>query len=232
MVRDIMFECSEEGLEYMVCLSLFWRLGTKCWKRDWMTVFVFFLGDLRLVLHGPNRMPSHSVCLNLLPFLKNSTNFLKLTHLLNVWNFSVKNIKCVTMYKLFENSLFLLFASLTLVHYSPRLPSVTHTMYVLRTVLRNHNIKMVQLKYSINNKKIHILHMMAKITLPKPMLLIQSTGSGKSCTPSTCTVVNGGIFIKVENTLALSSDQVSKVNLNMTNNIKMVCVHQFEMFKS
>ena len=57
----------------------------------------------------------------------------------------------------------------------------------------------------------HILRMMSFTCQPEPVLLVQSTGSGKSSVPLTCSVVDGGITIIVENTLALSSDQASKV---------------------
>ena len=41
---------------------------------------------------------------------------------------------------------------------------------------------------------------------PEPVLLVQATGSGKPSIPLTCAIVDGGISIVIENTLALSSD--------------------------
>jgi superfamily II DNA helicase RecQ len=42
-------------------------------------------------------------------------------------------------------------------------------------------------------------------------MLVQGTGSGKSSVPQTVAVVDGGVTIVIENTLALGSDQQSKV---------------------
>ena len=43
------------------------------------------------------------------------------------------------------------------------------------------------------------------------VLLVQGTGSGKSSVPQTVAVVDGGVTIVIENTLALGSDQRSKI---------------------
>ena len=58
----------------------------------------------------------------------------------------------------------------------------------------------------------HILEMMANIRKAQAVLLVQSTGSGKSAVPQTLSVVNGGVTIVIENTLSLGSDQTSKID--------------------
>lgn len=78
----------------------------------------------------------------------------------------------------------------------------------------------------------HVLRMMANVYPPEPVLVVQSTGSGKSTIPLTCSVVDGGVTIIVENTLALGSDQVTKVLLNATNSHKHVKAYQLDVFKS
>ena len=55
---------------------------------------------------------------------------------------------------------------------------------------------------------------MATGTIPKqPVLMVQPTGSGKSTVPLTVAVVDGGITLIIENTLALGTDQSSKIDL-------------------
>ena len=44
----------------------------------------------------------------------------------------------------------------------------------------------------------------------QPLLLVQSTGGGKSAVPQTCGSAVPGVTIVIENTLALCADQVSK----------------------
>ena len=44
----------------------------------------------------------------------------------------------------------------------------------------------------------------------QPILLVQSTGGGKSAVPQTCGSAVPGVTIVIENTLALCADQVSK----------------------
>ena len=78
---------------------------------------------------------------------------------------------------------------------------------------------------------VHIVRMMLHDIPPSPVLLVQSTGSGKSTVPLTCAVVNGGVSIVLENTLALSSDQSSKVINNATDNTKHVKAYQLDNFK-
>ena len=78
----------------------------------------------------------------------------------------------------------------------------------------------------------HILRMMAKQTKPDPVLLVQSTGSGKSSIPLTCAVVDGGVSIIIENTLALSSDQASKVNTQANTDSKKVRAFQLDLFNT
>ena len=43
--------------------------------------------------------------------------------------------------------------------------------------------------------------------------MVQPTGSGKSTVPLTVAVVNGGITVIIEYTLALCTDQTSKIDL-------------------
>ena len=57
----------------------------------------------------------------------------------------------------------------------------------------------------------HILRMMAGVIPPNPVLMVQSTGSGKSAIPLTLASVDGGVTIVIQNTLALGSDQCSKI---------------------
>ena len=65
----------------------------------------------------------------------------------------------------------------------------------------------------------HIL-MMMKGTIPaQPMLLVQSTGSGKSAVPQTCGCMKAGVTIVLENTLALGADQCSKLDQLQSPNI-------------
>ena len=44
----------------------------------------------------------------------------------------------------------------------------------------------------------------------QPLLIVQSTGGGKSMVPQTCGSAVPGVTIVIENTLALCADQVSK----------------------
>lgn len=78
----------------------------------------------------------------------------------------------------------------------------------------------------------HLLQMMALNIHPDPVLLVQSTGSGKSTVPLTCSVVDGGISIIIENTLALGSDQSSKVKHLASTDVKNVKSFHLDMFKS
>ena len=39
----------------------------------------------------------------------------------------------------------------------------------------------------------HLLRMLAGHLTPEPVLLVQSTGSGKSSIPLTCSIVDGGV---------------------------------------
>ena len=78
----------------------------------------------------------------------------------------------------------------------------------------------------------HILHIMANTIACKPVVLVQATGSGKSSVSLTCSVVGGGVFITVKNTLSLESDQTSKVNLTSLQQSKHIKSHQLDIFKS
>ena len=64
----------------------------------------------------------------------------------------------------------------------------------------------------------HLLKMLTG-TLPKqPVLMVQPTGAGKSIVPLTTAVVDGGVTLIIENTLALGTDQASKVELIANSN--------------
>ena len=52
---------------------------------------------------------------------------------------------------------------------------------------------------------------------PQPILLVQSTGGGKSAVPQTCGLTVPGVTIVLENTQALGADQSSKL-INVGNN--------------
>ena len=60
----------------------------------------------------------------------------------------------------------------------------------------------------------HILKMIAGAIPSSPILMVQPTGSGKSAVPATVAVVDGGVTIVIENTLALAADQCSKIVSN------------------
>lgn len=66
----------------------------------------------------------------------------------------------------------------------------------------------------------HILKMLTGQTPCHPVLLVQPTGGGKSIVPQTLSVINGGVTIVIKNTLALGSDQKSKIdNLDQKHNL-------------
>ena len=77
----------------------------------------------------------------------------------------------------------------------------------------------------------HLLKMMAFEIPPEPVLMIQPTGSGKSTIPLTCSIVTSGVTIVVENTLALSSDQTSKISSLVTTGSKDIKAYQLDIFK-
>ena len=66
----------------------------------------------------------------------------------------------------------------------------------------------------------------------EPVLLVQSTGSGKSSVPLTLLVVEGGVIIIIEDTLALGSDQVLKVNNRTFNYGKQVKTYHLDIYES
>ena len=78
----------------------------------------------------------------------------------------------------------------------------------------------------------HILKMMTNELPPEPILMVQPTGSGKSTVPLTCSVIPGGVTIILENTLALASDQTSKVKSIVRSNVKTVKSFQLDTFKA
>ena len=57
----------------------------------------------------------------------------------------------------------------------------------------------------------HLLKMINCTIHPQAILVVQSTGGGKSAIPQTTAVADGGVTIILENTLALSADQHSKI---------------------
>ena len=57
-----------------------------------------------------------------------------------------------------------------------------------------------------------ILSMKKKDVTTKPTLLVQGTGGGKSAVMQTLSTLLNGVTIVFENTLSLSSDQLSKVD--------------------
>ena len=77
----------------------------------------------------------------------------------------------------------------------------------------------------------HLLRMMCGVLLPSPVLLVQSTGTGKSSVPLTAATVDGGITIIVQNTLALGSDQVSKIATTANSSAKHVKSYQLDAHK-
>jgi superfamily II DNA or RNA helicase len=76
----------------------------------------------------------------------------------------------------------------------------------------------------------HILKMTKHVINPGAVLMVQATGSGKSSIPQTVGVVDGGITIIIENTLALSSDQMSK--LSQSNTKKNIVSFQLDEIKT
>ena len=77
----------------------------------------------------------------------------------------------------------------------------------------------------------HLLKMMCNIIPPAPVLLVQSTGTGKSSVPLTAATVDGGITVIVQNTLALGSDQALKISLLAQNSCKNVKAYQLDSYK-
>ena len=76
----------------------------------------------------------------------------------------------------------------------------------------------------------HILRMTKNIIPPGAILMVQATGSGKSSIPQTVAVVDGGITIIIENTLSLSSDQISKIKDHNEN--KNIVAFQLDEIKT
>ena len=74
-----------------------------------------------------------------------------------------------------------------------------------------------------------ILMMMKGMTQPRPLLLVRSTGGGKSVVPQTCGCTKAGVTIVLENTQALGADQCSKLDkLNKAN----IITYQLDLLKS
>ena len=62
---------------------------------------------------------------------------------------------------------------------------------------------------------------------PNPVLIVQPTGTGKSTVPLTVSVLDAGITIIIENTIALGIDQTSKANFisSSSNKLEIQCYH-------
>jgi superfamily II DNA helicase RecQ len=69
----------------------------------------------------------------------------------------------------------------------------------------------------------HLLKMINCTIHPQALLVLQSTGGGKSAIPQTAAVTDGGVTIILKNTLALSTDQRSKIK--QLNSNKMFLFH-------
>lgn len=74
--------------------------------------------------------------------------------------------------------------------------------------------------------------MMSNNIDPAPVLVVQSTGSVKALVPLTCSVIDSGIKIIIENMLVLASDQSSKVDNLANQDVKDVKSYQLDDFKS
>ena len=64
------------------------------------------------------------------------------------------------------------------------------------------------------------------------ILVVQPTGSGKSMVPLTTGVVSKGVTLVIENTLALSSDRISKFDNNNSDKYHQVEAFQLDSIKS
>ena len=73
----------------------------------------------------------------------------------------------------------------------------------------------------------HIIKMMVFEKDPNPVLIVQPTGTGKSTVPFTVSVLDAGITIIIENTIALGIDQTSKTNFisSSSNKLEIQCYH-------
>ena len=65
----------------------------------------------------------------------------------------------------------------------------------------------------------HLLKMINYHLHPRAILVVQSTGGGKSAIPQTTAVADGGVTIILENTLALAADQHSKIENIQSDNV-------------
>jgi hypothetical protein len=77
-----------------------------------------------------------------------------------------------------------------------------------------------------------ILQMLSKDLSPEALLLVQPTGSGKSAVPQTASVVTNGVYIIIEPTLALSSDQSSKFDTVSNTHGGLVYSYKLDLYKS
>jgi superfamily II DNA helicase RecQ len=69
----------------------------------------------------------------------------------------------------------------------------------------------------MNNSVEHPIH---------PVLLVQGTGGGKSSVYQTIAVIKKGVSLIIENTLSLSSDQLSKIK-NISKQLPHI--HSFQL---
>ena len=63
-----------------------------------------------------------------------------------------------------------------------------------------------------------------------PSWIVQPTGTGKSVIPQALSLVNGGVAAVIKNTLALSSDQVSKLERLNSNLLLAVQLDQLKSY--
>ena len=77
-----------------------------------------------------------------------------------------------------------------------------------------------------------ILQMMTGDKSPRPLLLVQPTGSGKSAVPQTAAVVTSGITFIIECTQSLGADQASKILQSRTTPGLTVHAHQLDVIKT
>ena len=71
----------------------------------------------------------------------------------------------------------------------------------------------------------HLLKMGKNNNNIAPVLLVQGTGGGKSLVMQTVGVVKSGVTLTIENTLSLSSDQMSKIRKTSDKDGKIIPLH-------
>ena len=76
-----------------------------------------------------------------------------------------------------------------------------------------------------------ILQMIANDKVPEPILLVQSTSSGKSSIPQTASVTTSGVTAIIERAQSSGSNQVSKIKHASKSNGPLFCALQLDMYK-